>query len=390
MDAALPNTRRIETALHAVTPASELQRTLKVRAEYRLNQAGRKDSLLKGGNGQARQRVLVTLPSTRLHLVHVGKSGAARLKLRPQFKLSAEQRIVIIQGPPTYDHVPALDELLQDAARNHELERAFFGQKTTSRVVRQEAFAQFLEQTARDFLADPLRRAVAHPAPSPKMCQLVTDRGPIYFFANSGSSIVRQVPLEAHRRFHNDIRIRHGQADIQRERDKTVDGERRQMMAEWIAANGTAEQRARFAAGAMPRSEWIAAVTDLAFAALDCLPNYDADGAKTLQAFLRQLPAYASAVVTYIDYRVVTKVLTTATPIQWAWMQWVRGQVPGANAHLRERELIWNGDAQAPRHRTPTLLVTTKVGALNIRREFSMPEAAPTTEQTKEDLCTTV
>jgi hypothetical protein len=94
--------------------------------------------------------------------------------------------------------------------------------------------------------------------------------------------------------------------------------------------------------------------------------------------------------VTYADYRVVTKSLTTATPTQWEWMQWARSLLPTANVHLRERELIWNGDTRAPRHRTTTLLVTTKVGPLNLRREFTVPEAAPApTERTKEELFAT-
>lgn len=54
------------------------------------------------------------------------------------------------------------------------------------------------------------RRAIAHPAPTPRVCQLATARGPTHIFANSGSTIVRQVPLEAFRRFQNDQRIRHG------------------------------------------------------------------------------------------------------------------------------------------------------------------------------------
>lgn len=390
MDAAMPNASRAESALHAVTPASESQRALKVRAEYRLDETGRKASLLQGGNGQAHQRVLLTLPATRLHLVHVAKDGMARLKLRPQFRLNDEQRIVLIDARPSFDHVPTTDELLQEAARNHELERGYFGQKTTSRATRREAFGQWLEQTAREFLADSTRRAIAHPAPTARVCQLATSRGPIHIFAHSGSTIVRQVPLEAFRRFQNDQRIRHGQATIQREHDVAVDAERRQLMEEWVATHGTPDQRERFAAGALPKAEWLAAVTDATFAPLSAMPTYDSNGARTLQDFLRQLPAHASVVVTYADYRVVTKPLTTATPTQWEWLQWARRLLPSANVHLRERELVWNGDTRAPRHRTTTLLVTTKAGPLNLRREFTVPEAAPAaTERTKEELFVT-
>jgi hypothetical protein len=389
MDAAMPAARRTDSPLHAVPSAADPQRTLKVRAEYRLSEAGRKASLLNGGNGQARQRATLTLPSTRLHLVHVAKDGVATLKLRPQFQLNADQRIVMVDARPAYDHVPTVDELLQDAARNHELERAFYAQKSTSRITRREAHSQWLEETAREFLADPTRRAIVHPAPTARMCQLATSRGPIHFYSNFGSTIVRQVPLEAYRRFQNDLRIRRGQAELQRNHDVATNVERRRLMEEWVATHGTLEQRERLAAGAMSRSEWLEAVADSTFASLAQLPVYDANGARTLQTFLRELPAYASVIVTYADYRVVTRPLTTATPVQWEWMQWVRQHVPNANIHLRERELIWNGDARAPRHRTTTLLVTTKVGVLTLRREFSIPDTAPSaTQRTKEELCT--
>ena len=44
-------------------------------ADYRLSEAGRKASLLSGGNGRAEQRVKVAVPLTRLHLVHVDANG---------------------------------------------------------------------------------------------------------------------------------------------------------------------------------------------------------------------------------------------------------------------------------------------------------------------------
>ena len=328
------------------------------------------------------------LPATRLHLVRVDATGVARLKLRPQFQLSADQRIVLVDERPVYDHPPTLDELLQDAARNHELERGFYGQKTTTRATRREAFRAWLEETAREFLADPTRRAIVHPAPTAQRCQLVTSRGPITFHAPEMTGLARQVPLEACRRFQNDLRIRNGQAEMQREHDVVVNAERRHAMEEWVAAHGTPDQRERFAAGMLPRSEWLAAVADSTFAPLAPLSLYDSNGARCLQAFLRQLPAYVSVVVTKADYRVITRVLPTATPVQWEWVQWIRRAIPHANVHLRERELVWTRDASAPRHRTHTILVTTKVGSLTLRREFVMPDSAPpVSERTKEDVC---
>jgi hypothetical protein len=389
MDAVTPTVRRIESSLHAVPPAGETQRTLKVLAEYRLSEAGRKASLLSGGNGRARQRVKLTLPATRLHLVRVLPDGVARLKLRPQFRLDAQQRIVRLDQRPVYDHPPTLDELLQDAARNHELERGFYGQKTTTRATRHESLRTWLDDVAREFLSDPTRRAIVHPAPTPHHCQLVTARGPMSFHTAQLTGIAREVPLEAFRRFQNDLRIRSGQAAIQREHDIIVRAERRRAMDEWLRTHGTPDQRERFAAGVFPRSEWIAAIADTVFAPIAALPRYDSDGPRCLQAFLREFPAYAQVNVTKADYRVITRLLPTATPPQWEWLQFIRRAIPNANVQLRERELVWTADPVAPRHRTIAVLVTTKVGLVTVRRELVIPDGAPpVSEPTKEDVCT--
>src|SRR5688500_3589236 len=120
-------TRRLDSSLHAVgtsTPATSVEsaRTLSVTADYRLSEAGRKASLLSGGNGHAEQRVKIAVPLTRLHLVHVDNNGVARLKLRPQFKLNTDQRIIKIKFAPVYDHPPTLDELFQDPVPTYVVE----------------------------------------------------------------------------------------------------------------------------------------------------------------------------------------------------------------------------------------------------------------------------
>ena len=118
---------------------------MSVTADYRLSEAGRKASLLSGGNGHAEQRLRIAVPLTRLHLVHVDNNGVARLKLRPQFKLNTDQRIVKIKFAPVYDHPPTLDELFQDAARNHELERAYHAQRTTAQTAKRETLVRMAE-----------------------------------------------------------------------------------------------------------------------------------------------------------------------------------------------------------------------------------------------------
>ena len=126
----------------------------------------------------------------------------------------------------------------------------------------------------------------------------MTDRGPVDFDAKRDMGIARQVPLEAFRRFDNDVRIRHGQGADQRIQNLATHAERQQMMREWIAVHGSHDQRERLAAGVLPFEEFVDALTDVAFRPLSHLPPYQTDGATRLQEQLRQLPRHADATVT--------------------------------------------------------------------------------------------
>src|SRR3990170_694475 len=310
-------TRRLDSSLHAVgtpTPAIAVEsaRTLSVTADYRLSEAGRKASLLSGGNGHAEQRLKVAVPLTRLHLVHVDNNGVARLKLRPQFKLNTDQRIVKIKFTPVYDHPPTLDELFQDAARNHELERAYHAQRTTSQTAKRETLVEWRNQVALEFLGDPNRRAVVYPPPSKRRCQVMTERGAAHFDAKRDLGVARQVPLEAFRRFDNDVRISHGRGADQRSRNLARHAQRQQMMREWIAVHGSHDQRERLSAGVLPFKEFVDALTQATFRPLSRLPPYESDGAARMQEQLRHIPGHANVVVTPDDLSVVTRLLPTA------------------------------------------------------------------------------
>jgi len=375
-------TRRLDSSLHAVgTPAPaiavESARTLSVTADYRLSEAGRKASLLSGGNGHAEQRVKIAVPLTRLHLVHVDNNGVARLKLRPQFKLNTDQRIVKIKFAPVYDQPPTLDELFQDAARNHELERAYHAQRTTAQAARRETLDEWRNQVALEFLGDPTRRAVVYPPPSKRRCQVMTDRGPVDFDAKRDMGVARQVPLEAFRRFENDVRIRHGQGADQRTQNLAKHAERQQMMREWIAVQGSHDQRERLAAGVLPFKEFVHALADVTFRPLAHLTPYQTDGATRLQEQIRQLPGHADAIVTPTDVSVVTRLLPTASAIQWSLVNEIRSIMPDAQVQLRERSLAWTRDPHAPKVRLVSALVTIRVGLVLLRREFQVPESAP-------------
>lgn len=370
-------TRRADTALHVIAAPIDAARTLSVLAEYRLSEAGRKASLLTGGDGRTEQRLKLAVPVTRLHLVHVDGSGIARLKLRPQFKLNADQRVTKIKLAPVYDHPPTLEDLLQDAARNHEFERTYHAQRSASQATQRQTFDDWRNQVAIDFLGDSTRRAVVHPAPTRRRCQVMTDRGPVHFDARRDPGILKQVPPEALRRFEADVRIRHAHGSERRAQTEAVHAEKQQMMRAWVQAHGSSDQRDRLQAGVFPFDEFLDAIADEAFRSLAHLERYRHDGPQQLQAHLRRVGAHPNAIVAPADLTVITRLLPTATPAQWALMQEIHATLGNANVQLRERSLGWTRHPDAPKLKLITALVTTKVDALVIRREFYVPIAAP-------------
>src|SRR5262249_19210035 len=103
---------------------------------------------------------------------------------------------------PEYDAPPALDELFREAARNHQLERAFHAERSAERAKRREQEHDLRADVARSFLADGNRRALEHPTPTRTYCFIVTDRGRhLRFDVSLVDGVAREVPPEAYRRF---------------------------------------------------------------------------------------------------------------------------------------------------------------------------------------------
>ena len=378
MDAIASATRRIDSSLHAVgAPPIEAARTLSVTADYRLSEAGRKASLLAGGDGRVEQRVKIAVPTTRLHLVHVDGNGVARLKLRPQFKLNPDQRIVKIKLAPVYDYPPTIDELFQDAARNHEFERTYHAQRAASQTTQRQTYDEWRNQVALNFLGDSNRRAVVYPAPTARRCQIMTERGAVHFDARRDPGALKQVPVEAFRRFDADIRMRHARGAEQRAQNEAVHVDKQEMMRAWVETHGSSDQRQRLHAGVFPFDEYLDAVTDETFRSLAHLELYRHDGVVRLQAHWREVGSQSQVVVTPGELTVTTRPLPTATPDQWALMQEIHAALGDANVQLRERSLGSRRHPDAPKLKLVTALVTTKVGPLLVRREFHVPYAAP-------------
>ena len=152
-------------------------------------------------------------------------------------------------------------------------------------------------RVAEAFLADKGQRAVAHPPPSPKRCYVITDRGRLLFDIATDQGLAKDVPPEAHRRFRADLRAK-GERDRQnRAAQLALHEEKKRFIAEWVAANGTDEQKTRQAAGVLPMAEAIEGITDQAFAVDGRLPLYTRDGAERLQRFLRESTGIGDIVV---------------------------------------------------------------------------------------------
>lgn len=378
MDTALhPVTRRQDSPLHilGMRPLAPAQ-SLNVTATYRLSEAGRKASLLSGGNGREEQELSIEIPASRLHLVHVDPNGVARVKLQPRYEVDGNQRIVRIDAPPVYDLPPTIEALFQDAARNHELEALYYAQRTAERANRRETEEEWRRRVAQEFLADPSQRALTSPAPTSRQCVIRTERGRVHFDAKRDRGAARQVPLEAFRRYQADLRERKARAYAERAAHAIVHAERERIVHEWIAAHGTSDQRERLAVGMLPIEEGIEAMAADTFRALANFREYEVNGPgpSQLQAFLRQFPSYADAVVTPRDLLVLNRALPTATPAQWAFLQQVRAAVPDAKVLLRERCLVWTRDPRAPKLRHITVLALKKVGPITLRREYWVPE----------------
>jgi hypothetical protein len=273
-----------------------------------------------------------------------------------------------------YDAPPSIEALLQEAARNHELEAAYHAQGIAYRSTRQDVTRSWRSQVAESFLRDTTQRALRHPSPTPRHCVIATARGRMAFDTKRDRGLARDVPQEALRRFHADIRARRERAEGAVVEFHSAYAEKQRRAREWMGEHGTADQRARLNAGVLPLEEAVDAMTEEAFRTVDHLPRYQHGGVAQLQTHLRAFPPYAKATVSELSLHVSTRYLTDATSSQWAVMKEVQSAVPEARVYLRERVLSWTDEPKAPRLRIVTVLGFLKLGPLTLRREFCVPE----------------
>lgn len=346
------------------------QNALPATATFILSEAGRKASLLAGGDGKALQTLTLNVPASRLHLVSVDRQGVARLRLRPRFELDGEQRVVRVDSSPAFDAPPSPEELLRLAARNHELEQAFHAARTAATLTRHEAQRELRERVAQAFLADQGERAVAHPSPTQRYCVIEAEGRRVVFDVSVDPVLAKPVAIEATRRFRTDQRTRREQNLQERAKQLALHEEKRRFVADWIAKHGTAEQQARQAAGVLPMAEAIEAIADQAFAPASDHPRYVRDGAAGLQELLRANPSYADIVVAPSDVIAETTVQKTATAAEWAAVEKLRGTFPEGAVTLMTQRLQCRTALAAAEVRQPFVAVALTVGPVIVRREF--------------------
>jgi hypothetical protein len=377
METAAPFHIRDSQAMpNAVVPsAPDRGRTLRVTATYLLSEEGRKASLLSGGDGCAVQEITLTVPAERLHLVNVDAKGVARLKLRPRFELDGEQRVVFTDSPPTYDVPPTMEDLLHDAARNHQLERAYHAQRIAERAKQREGEFDLRAEAAREFLADPTRRAADRPKPTASHCFLILPGGRrLRFDVSVDSGLAREVPAEAYRRLQRDR-----QADRERRRqqwstDIAVHEDKKCFIAAWVVEHGTADQKARHAAGVLPAEEVISAIADQAFALLGDRPRYVGIDHAQLQTHVRNHPKHRKAVLFSSDAAVTVTNAASVTARQWKVVEEIKQIVPDAEIVIRSHVVGWKGDPNVPALTASGVRVTRKIGPFIVKREYTVPD----------------
>lgn len=365
----------MDTTVHAIAHHSPdplravpSAQTVSVSVVYHLSEAGRKASLLAGGDGKGVQRLTVQVPATRLHLVTVGLSGQARLKLQPHFE-RVEGRVSRHDTPPVFDAPPTIEELFHIAARNHELAREFRSTRLESR----DAYRDRRAELARAFLNDPSQRAMVRPVPTPRRCFMATSSGRVMFDAGIETGPAGELPREAYRRFRADQRARKEEHLKQRAADRALHEEKTRVVAEWVAARGSEDQRGRHAAGLLPITEVIDAFADEAFATVDDMPRYPLNGAERLQAHLRGLTGRDTIVVPPSELQIVGSDAAEASAAEWAVMEQLKARLPDADVKLREHRLSWRVDPSLPGLSLYGVLVTRRVGPFIVRREFAVP-----------------
>jgi hypothetical protein len=347
---------------------------LRVKATYLLSEKGRKAALLTGRGGCERQRVRLSVPSHRLHLVTVDGKGIPRLKLVPRYEVRKDGHVVKIDALPEFDHLMTPDELLLFAAKNYELEQSWRAQRISRSGLVAEALSR-RDEIAQAFLADRRQRALERPTPNQAWCYLrADDGGRMLFDVTKGSRLSRKVPPEAHRRFQADVRAHRRRSLEQRTVQAAHHEQKKQFVGDWILAHGTPDQQARQRASLLPMKEAIDLISDHLFAPARDFRLYPHDGAALLEAHLRTIPEFADVVITKADLVHTFEDAKAANAAQWARAHAIQHTLPNATVTVRFHRLLWRKNLNAPTVTRYGVIAVQTLGPLTMRREYEADE----------------
>jgi hypothetical protein len=151
--------------------------------------------------------------------------------------------------------------------------------------------------------------------------------------------------------------------------------EKTRVIADWIAAHGTPEQRARQAAGALPMDEAIQAMIDDVFAPLSKYEQYEQyvhEGVDRVQPhFSSALLAQASATIGRGEIAVTSAPVARMTASQSALVQQIKILMPEATVVVRTHTMAWRRIPHLALTPSFGVLVTQRVGPFIFGREYA-------------------
>jgi len=151
--------------------------------------------------------------------------------------------------------------------------------------------------------------------------------------------------------------------------------EKRRVIAGWVAAHGTPEQRARHGAGVLPMDEAIRAIIDGLFAPLSNYQQngqYVHEGADGLQAhFSSTWLEYAEAMLGRGEVQATSATVARMTASQLALVQQIKRLMPEATVVVRTHTLTWRRIPHVVLPPTFGVLVTQRMGPFAFGREYA-------------------
>ena len=316
---------------------------VQARVGYYLSELGRKDSLVKGGDGK-REQVLagfITNPED-LELFEVEENGQVLLYVTKAFVDETDQRYSARTKRPSdlwgrreieWHIVPSWEDLLS-VARSQEERRVQLG--VTAKDIAEEEERAAADPAVEVFLADPTLRAE----------RIEEDWVRIGGHDYWGESLVA---VEAKQRAARDL-----------EELRTAN---RITLTAFIQEHGTENQRQRLAAQLLPWDEAYAALADHLYAALGECPLYQRFDIKDVCVCWHMGKEACD-----IKFRSVDA--TTLTAQEWEQLAKIRSAVPDATFQLREHTARCASDDKPQLRRG--VIVKLAFERLTFKREFAL------------------